>query len=743
MLQASPYRNFINGRYFSEGIRMATGIALPAFIAGYFGYLSVGIVLSTGALCVSVTDNAGPLHHRANGMFFCILLTAVTSVVTYLGLYSVAATAIVITLFGFLFSMLSVYNARVSAIGIAALLVMILCMQEPLKGVNIFIHSLYLVIGGCWYMAFSLLLHTIRPYRLIQQLTGEFVTGVADYLQTRASFYEGHPDYESTYKSLLQQQVQIQAAQATLSEMLFTTRAVTRNSTRVGRALLKIYLDVSDLFESIMSVYQQYEVLHQKFDDTGILDEMRKQLLQLSGELREIGNAVAAGNVSAEVQASADGLDTLNTKFAALRATGMNSSNVDDFVGLGRILNNIRNLTEKIRGLHYYTFYEKKQTGNINVEVDTDRLSEKQNIDPALFLNNLNFRSNIFRHSIRVAFSLLAGYLISLFFSIGHNYWILLTIVVILKPAYSLTKKRNTDRLFGTVLGVILGVGILFLTKNNLLLMIIMFIFMAAAYMFIRTKYFISVLLMTIYLVIFFHLIYPGSITAVLKDRIIDTAIASGIAFISSLFFIPVWEHTYISKYMAEMLTQASAYYQCLAANFSGDGNINKDELKKKRQNMLTALANVSDAFNRMLSEPKRFQKKSRDIYRFVVLNHILSSHFSALAFYIDEKKMMFRSDKFLSISKKTTEHFSEAIKLLNDEETASQLQTHDTDELYSESDALLKQRRAEVAAGMLETDTKKKLISAKSITDQFRFIYNLSGDILKNVQGFKEGVES
>ena len=37
----------------------------------------------------------------------------------------------------------------------------------------------------------------------------------------------------------------------------------------------------------------------------------------------------------------------------------------------------------------------------------------------------------------------------------SHSYWILLTIVVILKPNFSMTKQRYNDRLIGTLIGCI------------------------------------------------------------------------------------------------------------------------------------------------------------------------------------------------------------------------------------------------------------------------------------------------
>ena len=213
--------NFINGRFFSEGLRMTFGIVLPAFLFGYFNQLPVGIAISTGALCISITDSAGPVHHRANGMKFCILIISLVSIITSFTLSSPFFTALIIFIFGFAFSMLNLYNARVSSIGLSALLIMVLSMQTPLTGAAIFLHASYLIVGGVWYLIFSLALNSIKPYKIIQQLSGEFLTSVADYLKTRANFYDDHPDYDATYKSLLLQQIQIQAQQQALNEILF------------------------------------------------------------------------------------------------------------------------------------------------------------------------------------------------------------------------------------------------------------------------------------------------------------------------------------------------------------------------------------------------------------------------------------------------------------------------------------------------------------------------------------------
>lgn len=166
-----------------------------------------------------------------------------------------------------------------------------------------------------------------------------------------------------------------------------------------------------------------------------------------------------------------------------------------------------------------------------------------------------------------------------------------------------------------------------------------MIIFMATSYVFLRTNYFVSVLFLTPYLVIFFHMLYPDNIRFILIDRLIDTAIGSGIAFLSSIFFVPQWEHTTIKHEMVQMLETNKKYYGIIARAFTTFSPLNIQELKIARRDVLVALANLSDAFTRMLSEPKRFQKNAESIHHFVVLNHTLTSHVSTLSYYLNVKK--------------------------------------------------------------------------------------------------------
>ncbi|MFT3825340.1 MAG: FUSC family membrane protein [Chitinophagaceae bacterium] len=727
------YRSFITSHYLSEGVRMTIGILMPAFIFSLFDNLPLGIVVSIGALSVCPVDNAGPILHRRNGMMISNLAIFIVALTVGIAAHNAFWLGVVIVGFCFLFSMLGVYGARASSIGIAAMLVMVLNLEHRQEGWNILWNALYITAGGVWYMLFSIALYSFRPYKLIQQALGDCIQGTAEYLRTRAAFYSNDLDYDATYRELLQQQVAVQEKQNLVSELLFKTRSVVKESTNTSRVLVMIYLDIADLFERVMTSYQDYTVLHAYFKDTGILERYRTLIFDLANELDEIGIAVKIGKASHEHVEFSTHLKSLQEDFVAFRSAHINAGNIDGFITLRHILTNIEDLADSIRTLHHYTTYDRKLKKKKIQELDYEKLITHQDITPVVFWDNLSLQSNIFRHSLRVCIAVAFGYLMSLFFHFGHGYWILLTIIVILKPAYSLTRKRNRDRLIGTLSGIAIGIIILYFVRNETALLVMMVLLMAGAYSFMRIQYFVSVLLMTPYLLLFFHLLYPHTFESILVDRLIDTAIGSVIAFIASMFLVPTWEHEKIKTMMTDALRENRDYFTLVAGNFAVQPMDSGNHISIARKTALVGLANLSDAFNRMLSEPRSKQKDIQMLHKFVVLNHMLVSHIATLATYIETKSASHHTQNIDAIIKEVYASFTNSITMLEQEGTPQiTLQKDSLRLLNAKASELLEKRQQELKDGIQQSDTRKLLVEIKPVIDQFNFIYNIAVDINK-----------
>lgn len=722
---SKKYINFINGRYTAEGVRVAAGILFPSLLMYYYGFLSIGISMSIGALCIAISDTPGPVKHRLNGMLACCMLVLGSSVlVNYASVHPVLLGCIIIAE-GFLFSMLTVYGNRSSAIGVASMFIMVLSLKTPLSGVEIWINAGYTLAGGVWYMLYSLSLYRLRPYKFIQQVLADYVTEVGSFLRLRGSLYQKNPNYEQIQEQLLQQQISIEAQQNTLSDLFLNTRTIVKESTNTGRILVKTYLEVTELYSSVMTTFQAYAILHEQFDDTDILEEYKAVILSLSQELEEISLALRSGLSSTPNSEKEALLKKAGIKFESLRQHYMSNKNVEHFVSLGRILKNLEDLAEKINRLHLYSTYAIQLKKGNTKDTGIESTIPVKNIRPSLFFDNLNVKSNIFRHALRVALALLLGYIASLFFNVDHGYWILLTIVVILKPAYALSKRRNTDRLIGTLIGIIIGLFLLYFIKNDTILLVLMVMLMMGSFMFIRTNYFMSVLLMTPYLLIVFHFLFPGNLNDLMLERFIDTAIGSVIAFFASLFLVPAWEKTAIRSYMKQMLKSNAAYYAAVAVPFTGLERENASLILVTRREVLIALANLSDAFTRMLSEPKRFQQGTKTVHRFVSLNHTLTAHLATLSFLLQTEKNLFRWNQLQAVIDLTQQYLQQSMALLEEQPLLQKPDHLAMKQMNERVTLLLEKRRQEIEAGNLETHTKKDLVETKSITDQFNNIFS------------------
>ena len=726
------YKSFINSHYLSDAVRITAGIVLPAIILNYFNLLAVGVVVSLGAMSVSITDTPGPIQHRKNGMLACIIINTVVAVITGFAVPHPYLLGLLILLACFLFSMIAVFGNRANSIGVSALLVMVLNLDRQHQGWDVMLNAAYILAGAVWYMLLSLLVYGFRPYKLAQQALGDCIMATADYLRVRASFYKKEVDYEKTYQQMMEQQIVLHNEQNLVRELLFKSRNVIKEFTTTGRTLLMIFTDTVDLFERTMTSYHDYKALHESFNEDGILEQYRLLIIEAANELDEIGIAVKSGKASEDSGTLEAHISKTAAYFNALRDASRTAENVDGFISMRHILNSISDIAGRIHTLHLYTAFDRELTKKMVKQPDYDQFVTHQPIDWKLFRDNLSFASNNFRHAVRVSIATLLGFIVSQFFPVGHSYWILLTIIVILKPAYSLTKKRNYERLIGTILGAAVGLVILYFIQSNDVLFVVMLLLMIGTYSLMRTNYMISVIFMTPYILLLFHLLNTASFQTIIADRVIDTVIGSAIAFLANLILLPAWEQEQISNYMLEAIKSNKIYFTDISRAFTGN-RVTNTTYRVSRQHAFVALANLSDAFTRLLSNPKSKQKNSKLLQQFVVLNHMLTSHIATLSYYVKPLAEKYASPDFAPLIKNAVARLEDAEKIISNTPADSVVpEVLPANNIQQRLQKVLQARRLELQQGILQSDTQKLLTEFKPIADQFNFIDNIATDIKK-----------
>jgi uncharacterized membrane protein (TIGR01666 family) len=698
-------KSFFYSQYFSDGIRTSIGILLPALVFNYLNQFELGVTLSLGALCVSVVDIPGPVIHKRNAMAICTLCIFVVGVITGFARMNAVTLGIEIAVFSFLFSMLIVYGTRAAAVGTGALLMMIFMIEKALPVNQIVTYSLQATLGGVWYMTFSVLFFSIRPYRAAQQALGESILDVVKFLRIKADFYLPDTDIDENYRKLVSHQIQVSQHQDAVRELLFKSRIVVKDSTNASRILVLTFIDLIDLYEQILATHYDYKQVREKFGNTGILESIARVLEQMAYELENIGYAVLSNrryNHSHDFDAE---LEQLKKKIDEIAANDTSTSNLV----LKKILVNLRDLNKNIHNIFvYYNSRSSKILIDTPGDVEYSKFVTHQDYAPRIFFDNFSLSSGSFKHALRVSLVCVLGFTIAKLFALGHHsYWVLLTIIVILKPGFSLSKQRNYQRLIGTIAGGAIGILILTLIKNTDAQFIFFILFMLGTYSFTRLNYVVSVIFMTPYVLILFKFLGVGHLNLA-EERIIDTAIGSSIAFVAMYIIFPTWEFEQVKDNLRDTIYANGNYLVKIAETITGK-TVTVTDFKLARKDIYVKSANLSAAFERMTSEPKSKQKKIREIHKFVVLTHILSSYLANLASSVSEKNLHKTQPDNVRLIRKS-------INILND--TSKKLGGKCVDFV--------------IEKGVISEEKRTPTANEALLTEQLGFINKISYDIAK-----------
>ncbi len=656
--QTKEIQYFFYSQAFADGFRGTLAILLPALIGYYFNQFEIGTAISLGAMCVRLSDSPGPILHRRNGMIICCFFVFMVALLTSFARLNVYTMGLEIAIVSFFFSLLSVYGNRATSVGNAAILVMILTMDRPGETNGFLLHALFILAGGIFYTIFSLLMHTIRPYRIAQRALGDCIREIAKYLSIKGDFYDTATDLDADYRKLVAQQIVVNEKQDEVRELFFKTRQIVQESTLQGRRLVFTFVKTVDLFEDITAAYYDYASLRKQLAHTGALEEISRSLKKMAYELEAVGFAIQSNTAFNRTMDYDAELKQLKAKIDLVAPKGQANTLV-----LRKILVNLRKL---LNGLNDLQEYFNRSSKRKKSEVDHSHFVSHQSLDPKIIWNNLSFQSSTFRHALRVCIACLGGFIAVKIISYGHHsYWIIMTISFMLKPAFSLTKQRNIERIIGTFAGGIIGVLILIFIPNKTVLFILMTLFMIGTYSFARIQYLVMVIFATPYVLILFSFLGAGYRT-VAEERIFDTVLGCTIALAASYLLFPQWESDQLKKHLQGIVRANAAYLQKIIEALLGK-KVNMLEYKLARKEVYVNSANLSAAFQRMLSEPKSKQKNEKDIHQFVVLNHILFSNIATVATTLLAKEPRVHAAELSLLARKALASLNESSKKFED----------------------------------------------------------------------------
>jgi uncharacterized membrane protein YccC len=744
MNYSSELKKIVTSQYVYSSIRITLATVIPCLVLSYFGLLKEYFLFPLGTSFVALTDQPGPFIRRRNSLTFAIFCFVVVASIASLVKGIIPLVLLEVIVFGMFFSLIGVYGQRLAAVGSLALVVLAIFIDGHLTGANI-LKSLVIFAAGCiWFLLIFLIVTTIQPYKLASQMIGENYLQLAEFLKIKANYYQKNPDFDKLSLQVIAKQIGIKNLQEETRETVFKTRTIVNESTTLSRLLMLMFLNSMDLHEKLMTSESDYKKLQESFEDTEILVKIHDYLNILSDEIANIGIALQSSTRARPIFNLDASFHELNVHYFELRNKEMTPENLENFMILRQIMMRINEITKEISEIYKVFSQNVRLAKSLSTGLDLKKFMPKEEkINFKVLKSNISLTSSHFRHAIRITIALLLGYLVSLlpFIEIGHTYWILITIVAILKPAYSITKQRNFLRFCGTVVGAVIAYALLHFIHVNAILFAILLLSMILCFSLLKGRYFWAVLFMTIYVFMSFNFLNPGNVNVIFKDRIVDTFIAGIIAFLVSYIVLPVWEHTQNLDLMKKSAESNLTYFHSVMSKFLNE-NFNLEDYKVKRKNAIISLANLSDNFQRMISDPKNQQKKLEVVHQFVATSHLITAYTASLSQYAKSDQEYPEIDSE-SWSKKIESEMNQISAILNGDKIPEALRMDSRLEPEDSSieDMLHKRKTELLEKEHFDTRDPNKishLTELKNIHDILELIYDVAKEQRKVIEKYR-----
>lgn len=592
------------------------GVVLPCWFSCYYSYI---IPLVLGVIATALAETDGSLKLKAKSLGFtlvCFFIVAVTT--QYLLAYPVLF-AIGLFSYSFIFMFLSVLGTRFASITFASILLSIYTMLGYSSEISFWLQPQLLLAGAMWYGTISLLWQWLWPLYPVGQNLAKLYLELGEYFKLKAQLFKPQQNGD-----LSMQRYQLSQYNAKVVKLFNQCKvsliAHAADSNDDYLKLLKIFFIAQDIHERVTASHYSYKELASTFAQDAIL-------YKIAAIIEEQGDACSKLAHSLEHYQEYNLAPKLSWRLTeaekSLEILAICEPNQALLVQLALVIENLSLINQDFSQLTALDTYQLQRDINLKNDEPQSFIEMWQ-----LLKNEWRLDSIILRHSLRLAIGLVVGYISIQVFSLEMGYWILLTILFVCRANYSSTRKLFTQRILGTILGLLSGSLLLTLfpdLQSQLVLMIVsgvlFFIYRSSNYTFAT---------ITITWLVLFCFNQDGHGLEVVIPRLADTLYGCSIAAFLVTFFLPDWQSGRLNKLMRKSTRANRKYLTQIIAQYRYGKDDNLDYRMARRYAHIRD-AKLVTALTDMLIEPEKYRINKERCFRFMELNHIVLNYISTL----------------------------------------------------------------------------------------------------------------
>ena len=622
--------------YVTNGLSAAFGLLLISTLMHQVLGPFAAAAATVGVIVVVPPDQPAPRR----GKFWQLLPAAVIGPPLFYAIQVVHSDplrlAAVLVSATFLAFLGAAWGRRGLPISISIMFAMIFSMAvPPIPGEQTVLRTtLYFAIGAALYPVYATLKNALLNARYRVLALAETLLAMAHLMRTQALHFTAPSALDADRQSPLLGRLLRQ--QAALADQLQAARDLLLESPRTARRqqLAGMLMQVLEMRDHLVACELDLETVKAYPQHTHLLESLRAELEALAGQVEQLADAFLLRRIP-DVTASARSLPIaqLEESPSADAPSALAPGNPMPHLLARSLVSRVGYIHDEVQRLAALA------RGEAQPDLAFIRAMWQAFVSPTAwswrpFAGLWRWDAPPLRHAIRAALAIAMGQAVSLALPWGtHDYWILLTIVVVLRGSLAQTLERRNSRVAGTLLGCLLAAAILSAHAPLLVLVLTVTLAQGIAHAFAIKRYLVTAVAATVLALLQAHLLNASiNPSFEVAERIADTLIGVAIAWAFS-YVLPSWERTQMPALVARVLRAQARHAQQALALGQLQAVDNTAELgwRLARREAYDSLSALVQAAQRALSEPRAVRPPLQYLERMLAHSYQLLAQLTAV----------------------------------------------------------------------------------------------------------------
>lgn len=596
-------------QYVVNGLSVSLGLVLIMLALFEAAGLAAAASAAVGVIITSLPDVPSPRRRKLMQVLPAPVLGAPLFMLVQLTRQDELLLGSVLVAGTFLAVMLMAWGKRGGPICFSLLFSMLFSMAAPSMSSleQVISHTGWFLAGAVLYLLWAVLTTHLLNQRFRAQLLAECLHSFARILRTQAQRFGPEADHPALLEAMLDQQ-------ASFADQLQDTRNVVLESptTRPRQQYAGMLLSLLEARDHQLACDLDLDALLEQQASAPHLPSLQQALNATADELQALGMALLLGRRQPSIRQIPDLRPQLAGVLPPRQAPAAPLAPQPDLVDGPGMTALLRNMADRIGHINDEAVkMAALARGDLAPELSLVRSQWQLFVSATTWsvkplLGQLSWRAPTLRYALRATLAVATGYIVALHLPWAtHEYWILITIVVVMRGNLAQTVQRRNARVAGTVLGCLLVMTILMTHPGAEMLFLIVALSTGLAHAFALRRYLYTTIAGTVSGLLQAHLLLVGlQPTFAIGERLADTLLGALLAWLFSYVF-PAWERSQIPG-LVQRSVAAQGQHARLALALLDTEKTADVNWRLARREAYDSLSALTLATQRSLAEPRQ-----------------------------------------------------------------------------------------------------------------------------------------